>query len=44
MDIDVIQNKVLYEKLLKENVNKKWSFLHNNYFSTINDYEKKKNS
>jgi hypothetical protein len=42
MDIDVIQNKVLYEKLLKENVNKKWIFLHNNYFSTINDYEKKR--
>lgn len=39
MEIDVIQNKVLYEKLLKENINKKWTFLHNNYFSDIKDHE-----
>lgn len=42
MDIDVIQNKILYEKLLKENVNKKWSFLNNNYISNINNYENKR--
>lgn len=42
MDIDVIQNKNLYEKLLKENLNKKWSFLNNNYISNINNYENKR--